>query len=113
MHANPDSMGALVAVTGVCFFICFFRLGWPAAPTALPGALQDRIDPNRVGWADLALLPGIGEVKATAIVAFRERQRQSQGHGAIRAFTTPADLRVVRGIGPKTVQRIAPYLRFE
>jgi len=98
---------------GVCFLICLFRFGRPAASTVLPPALQDRIDPNRVAWSDLSLLPGIGEVKATAIVAFRERQRPSHGDGAIRAFATPADLQAVRGIGPKTVQRIAPYLRFE
>jgi len=96
---------------GICFILCFFRTGWPATPKP-PRALLDQIDPNQATWSDLAMLPGIGPVKAGTIVAFRSPTRDG-GDESARVFVTPADLQAVRGIGPKTVRRIAPYLRFE
>lgn len=62
------------------------------------------MDPNRADLIDLDRLPGIGPSTAEAIVEAREG-------GAI--FTGPSDLLAVRGIGPVTVERIAPYLEFK
>jgi len=59
-----------------------------------------RLDPNRASPESLEVLPGIGPGRAAAIVA--ERQR--------RPFASLADLRRVRGIGPVTLARIAPWL---
>ncbi|MFQ5411696.1 MAG: ComEA family DNA-binding protein [Phycisphaerae bacterium] len=69
------------------------------------------IDPNTADWYDLALLPGVGETLARRIVSFREEAESTLVTGR-PIFETPADLMRVRGIGARTVQRIAPFLRF-
>ena len=53
--------------------------------------------------ASLMRLPGIGRVRAMDIAAGRSQQ----------PFGCAADLERVRGIGPKTVEKIKPYLTFE
>ena len=64
-------------------------------------AYSFKVDVNRAAWHELAQLPGIGEVTARKIVASRKNQGP---------FVDPDDLQRVRGIGPKTVERIRPYL---
>jgi len=59
---------------------------------------------NRAGAAELQRLPGVGPVLAGRIIAQRDT------HGP---FRSPADLRAVRGIGPRTCARLAPLLRFD
>ena len=59
---------------------------------------------NRANARLLTRLPGIGPKKAEAVVAYRE------AHGA---FASVADLQQVRGIGPKTVEKLAPMLFVE
>ncbi|MBD3304871.1 helix-hairpin-helix domain-containing protein [candidate division KSB3 bacterium] len=50
---------------------------------------------------ELQLLPGIGPVLATRIIAYREQ------HGA---FTSLRALQQVHGIGPKTLEKLQHYL---
>ena len=71
----------------------------PAAPalSTAPAA----IDINRAAAAELENLPGIGPVKAAAIIEHRTRNGP---------FRTPADIVKVTGIGPKTYERIAPLI---
>lgn len=59
------------------------------------------IDLNRANVADLDALPGIGEARARAIVAFRD----SAG-----PFRQVADLALVRGVPPALVSRLATRL---
>ncbi len=59
------------------------------------------IELNQAGVDDLAMIPGISHRLATHIVEFRE----SHGH-----FKTWNDLRCVKGIGPKKVERFRSYL---
>lgn len=70
--------------------------GGPPRSAAQGGAwdaVQDgRLDLNTAAAADLQALPGIGEVKAAAIVAYRE------AHGG---FSSVEELLQVRGIGEK------------
>lgn len=61
------------------------------------------LDANRDTAKDLELLPGVGEVKAEAIV----KSRIEDG-----PFTSREDLLRVRGIGPKTLDRIEPWLEW-
>jgi DNA uptake protein ComE-like DNA-binding protein len=69
------------------------------------------IDPNTAPWWELAVLPRIGETTANSIVRYRESMdRSAPDVAAGRAFIFVGDLQAVRGIGPKTVERIAPYL---
>jgi len=49
------------------------------------------INLNRAGVAELITLPGIGEVRAQAILDYREE---------MGPFTSPGDLIAVPGIGP-------------
>ena len=58
------------------------------------------IDPNRADAATLESLPGIGPVRARAILDERGR----------RPFESVAALERVKGIGPVTLARIAPWL---
>lgn len=60
------------------------------------------VDINRADAAGLAVLPGIGPVRARAIVDHRERRGQ---------FQCPEDIVEVKGVGPKTLERLRPWLR--
>ncbi|MDR0960911.1 MAG: ComEA family DNA-binding protein [Propionibacteriaceae bacterium] len=74
-----------------------------AVPTgAESGAASTLIDLNTATAAQLDTLPGVGEVTAAAILAWRE---------AYGPFTQTAELQEVDGIGAKTYERIAPYVR--
>ncbi len=59
-----------------------------AAKKALPPG--ERIDLNRATVAELMRIPGVGEKRAQAIVAHRQRQ----------PFRRPEDVLAVKGLGP-------------
>ena len=59
------------------------------------------ININTATQAQLETLPGIGPVKAAAIIAYR------QEHGA---FSSVDDLVKVSGIGKKTLSDVKPYV---
>jgi competence protein ComEA len=62
---------------------------------------QFRVDINKADWPELAQLPGIGETLARRIVQDRTAAGPYLDHGQLRR---------IRGIGPKTLERIRPYL---
>jgi competence protein ComEA len=74
----------------------------PPAPTGTgkirPG--DSPIDVNTAPVAELMRLPGVGPVLAERIADHRNRER----------FATPDDLRKVKGIGPKTLEAIRPFV---
>lgn len=65
--------------------------------------LAFRIDINRAHWGELTVLPGISDVRARRLVAWRQQ------HGPFRSLE---DLQKVRGIGPKLAARWAPWIHF-
>lgn len=67
-----------------------------------PTDIEFLVDVNRANWPELAQLPGIGETLSKRIVSSRETQGPFIDHD---------DLRRVRGIGPKTLEKMRPYLR--
>ncbi|SMF88664.1 competence protein ComEA [Paenibacillus uliginis N3/975] len=69
----------------------------PAAETS------GKININTADAAALMDLPGIGEKKAQAIIDYRTK------HGP---FRTAADLLEVKGIGPKMLEKMKPYVGF-
>lgn len=73
------------------------------APASRPILAPASLDPNTCSADSLCLLPGIGPALAQRIIAARE-----QGVHFARA----RDLQVVRGIGPRTIERLEPYLVF-
>jgi competence protein ComEA len=64
--------------------------------------LRFEVDINEAQWPELVLLPGIGETLAKRIVESRR---------TLGPFRDHDDLRRVRGIGPKTLEGMRPYLR--
>jgi competence protein ComEA len=76
------------------------------APAASPAGgskkptLAEKIDVNRAGEAELRRLPGIGPTLSARIVAARKQ----------RPFATVDELRRVKGIGAKTLERLRPHV---
>lgn len=69
--------------------------------TADPIEIRYQVDINSATWDELAQLPGIGEVLASRIVDSREQDGP---------YRDNSDLERVRGIGPRTMQRLQPFL---
>lgn len=65
--------------------------------------LDAPININRADALELQLLPSIGTVLADRILAHRRE------HGDFHSLD---DLDAVKGIGPKTIQKISPYVIF-
>jgi len=127
MHTTSSARLVLVCLLAAAGTVVLARLGearfaaratgqraavaQPARPPqALAGtqtsqgdALRDGrgVDPNLAAAVELELLPGVGPRLAQAIVHSREQQGR---------FSTLRDLRRVRGLGEKTLAKIAPLL---
>jgi len=63
--------------------------------------IEFQVDLNTAEAAELRLLPGVGEKIAQRIIDSRTKDGR---------FQSVDDLQRVRGIGPKTLERIKPYL---
>ena len=68
---------------------------------AAPLTARYQIDINRAAWPEFAELPDVGETLARRIVESRE---------SVGEFHDHSDLRRVRGIGPRTLEKLKPYL---
>jgi competence protein ComEA len=68
---------------------------------APPLMAKFQLDVNRADWPELIQLPGVGRVLAERLIAERERGGE---------YRSIEDLERVRGIGPRTLERIRPYL---
>lgn len=91
--------GAL-ALAGLCALGLLRSLS--SVPEQRTPALSPvRIDLNRAGAEQLQALPGIGPARARAIVESRERDG---------LFESVEDLERIRGIGPRTVAQIEPWV---
>ena len=73
----------------------------PASPPDPGDSETLRIDINRADAAELEKLHRIGPKTAARILAFRE---------AYGAFRSVNDLQQVKGIGPKTLERLRPHV---
>jgi len=78
------------------------QLPAPVAGASAPGLTGDgRVILNRAGAAELQRLPAVGAKRAAAILELRQR---------LGRFRRPSDLLRIRGIGPRTLQRMMPML---
>jgi competence ComEA-like helix-hairpin-helix protein len=92
VRARPWRMGggpARVAGSVVAALALCFALVWPAAAAG-------KVDLNHATAAELATLPGIGEAKAQAIVAYRDTT----------PFRSVDDLLRVKGIGDRLLEQL-------
>ena len=107
---RPSDQGIVAGLT--CVGLMAFALHWFVSG-GLEGHRVDidqapaltskfTVDINKATWPELALLPDIGETIARRIVEHRLK------HGP---FKTLDELDQVRGVGPKTLAGIRPYLR--
>ena len=95
---------ALAVILGAGLFgmlVQFFRLDRPAAGFLPP---PPAVAVNRAGQPDLVVLPGVGPVLAERILLDRKL------HGR---FLTLKDLARVKGITPKTLEKIRGFVRFD
>ena len=103
---DPSQAGEPVYTTSDSLFLARSRLlsghaesgGGPSRNSASP---LRRIPVNSASAAELEQLPGIGPALARRIIAHRE------AHGSFRKLQ---DLGHVRGIGPKTLDRLRPLV---
>jgi competence protein ComEA len=92
---------ALIVVAGLFFLLGRWSHESSKAAVDISEHAGPALDLNRATKAELRLLPGLGDALAQRIVDFRSR------HGGFRSID---DLRQVFGIGPKTLDRIRPFL---
>ncbi|MBI2478982.1 MAG: helix-hairpin-helix domain-containing protein [Planctomycetia bacterium] len=69
--------------------------------TAEPVTVTFQLDINEATWPEWTLLPGVGETLAKRIVQNRDERGPFRNH---------ADLLRVSGVGPRTFERMRPYL---
>lgn len=67
-----------------------------------PQEIPFKLDVNKADWPEWTLLPGIGETLAKRVVELRDARGGE--------FHEHKDLLKVKGIGPRTFERIQPYL---
>ena len=73
--------------------------------------IDSRVNPNTAPMESLVRLPGLGIGRAGAIIAYRD-DFNSKNTGN-PAFQNCNDLQKVKGIGPKIIQNISVWLRFD
>jgi competence protein ComEA len=105
-HADQAVVAGLVILSLVGMAAYFvvqggFRGGLVEIDRAGPLEARFRVDINQAEWPELSQLPEVGETLARRIVDSRT---------GVGPFRDNDDLRRVRGIGPKTLERIKPYL---
>jgi competence protein ComEA len=106
-RADQAAVGGLTLVALVLMGVWWCRQGgWQGRLIEIdrqpPSEIEFLVDVNRADWPELAQLPGIGETLGKRIVSSREEQGPFIDHD---------DLRRVRGISPKTLEKMRPYLR--
>ena len=115
---NDSQRRALIALLSIFLVVLCVRYAMNRAyvpdPQPSHGARYDelasRVDPNTADWQTLAAIPTLGEKRAKAIVAFRERSRAANPGRIV--FQNANDLMQVKGIGRATMENLRPYLTF-
>jgi len=110
-HAGQNRIQSFAFVISVCLaascsfgFISNFEQGQCKLE------LENRINPNNAPIESLVRLPGMGPGRAGAIITYRENFNEKNS-GSV-AFQNCDDLQKVKGIGPKTVQNVSEWLKF-
>jgi competence protein ComEA len=99
-------VAVLVASALVGMAVYWFVQGGPRGELieidrAEPLSARYLVDINKAEWFELAELPEVGETLARRIIELRTTRGR---------FKDNNDLRRVRGIGPRTLEKMMPYL---
>ena len=99
----------LAACAGVVCATAFtFALPTPDAKIIVPESV---ININTDPAPSIERLPRVGAKLAGEIVKYRAARCEATGEKEV--FKNMADLDNIKGIGPKTIERLRPYIRFE
>jgi len=104
--ADQATVAVLVALALASMGVYWFTQGGHRGALieidrAQPLQAQFQVELNSAPWPELAQMPGIGETLARRIVASRETDGPFLDH---------EQLQRVHGIGPRTLDRVRPYL---
>lgn len=106
---QPDQwfLAAVVTAALLLMLVHWLRLsGWGAHVVEIERQeaqwREYRVEINSANWIEWSQLEGIGQKLAERIVSDREQNGP---------FTSIDDLQRVKGIGPKTIERLRPWLR--
>jgi competence protein ComEA len=99
-------LALLLTILSILSIVYWIRLtNWGTAPIEIDRLearkYEFRFDVNSATWVEFGQLEGIGDSLAHRIVEDRERNGP---------FSSVDDLQRVKGIGPKTIERIRPFL---
>lgn len=103
---DQSAAAAIIAMSLVAMGIYWLALGGHRGELieidrAEPLTARYLVDINKAEWPEFAELPDVGETLARRIVESRT---------AVGPFGDHEDLRRVRGIGPRTLEKLRPYL---
>ena len=103
---DQASVIALLAGALALMAVLWIRRGGPRGELieidrAPPLVAKFQIDVNRAAWPELIQLPGVGPILAQKWIAERERGGP---------FRNVDDLSRVKGIGPRTLERLKPFI---
>lgn len=113
-EASVPAVRRVFLLTLVIFLVGTSWAAWRsiASSHADHGKVAQSIDPNTAPWWELTVLPRIGPSLSRRIVDYREERRTRMESPDAPVFRNVSDLDTVPGIGPVTLKRIGPYLRF-
>lgn len=106
-HALRGPQRAALGAT--MLMVAVLCMAWWSAPHTGGEAIhaRHRINPNVADAAELMQLPGVGPKTAAAIIEYR------QSCGRTPAFASPTDLDSIPRIGPRTIEKLRPFLVFD
>jgi competence ComEA-like helix-hairpin-helix protein len=116
-QAGQNKIQSFAFVIGVflafCFSLVFFEHPGRDKPafSMCEIKLDSRVNLNNAPIESLVRLPDLGIGRAGAIVAYRDDFNKR--NAGTPAFRNCNDLQKVKGIGPKIVQNISEWLRFD
>ena len=104
----------LLLVSWLLAAVCLATVGGKKSEKPPTSVRANAVNPNDAPWWELTVLPEVGPALARQIVDYREKRRSSAEASSNEVvFRSASDLDAVRGIGPKTIARLAPHLCFD
>ncbi len=103
MRFSPSQLRGAVVLMAVIGVFVAGRFAVHQSPERSPVPLTAAINPNTASLQELTALPGVGQTRARALVAHRQR------HGP---FTRLEDLDPIPGFGPATLELLGPHVTF-